>query len=499
MPPDAKLKSLEESLRSTFADKSKLQDFLAMEGHPAQQWLDSMQQLVDYPHLSPELRPAIFTAMLRLSRNSGLHPECLSIRNVKKVGEHPVAAGGFGDIWKGTIGDSSELVCLKVVKLYLKSDMKKLSKEYLREAILWYQIRHPNVLPFLGIYQLEYAHQLCLISPWMTNGNLVQFLEVTKREDIDHYVLVHDVASGLTYLHSKKIVHVDMKGLNILITGSLRACIADFGLSRIAHTQGLQITASTTRPAGTTRWLAPELLDGGVPSKESDIYSYACVCYEIFTGLQPFPELANEMAVALHVVQGKRPSKPKGAPELSDAMWALMNACWDATPSSRPTAGHVSERVTEVASRAPPASDWSESLLTQVWANVELPDGFETGTKRIPPDMTTFDDQADKMNSLPTTNEAPKRSNKRKSEGGACVRCKSLKARCEYGSDTDPCKRCLNGGHDCVTRGRKKRRTPPKREHLLAEIQKQAETIDKLMTQMAATKNVDSQDHVLSS
>jgi hypothetical protein len=68
---------------------------------------------------------------------------------------------------------------------------------------------------------------------------------------------------------------------------------------------------------------------------------------------------------------------------------------------------------------------------------------------------------------------------------GACARCKNLKVRCEFKTDTDPCKRCLNGGHECVIPGRKKRRTPPKREHLLNEIQKQAEEIQKLMAKLS--------------
>ncbi|KAK1231735.1 hypothetical protein PQX77_005144 [Marasmius sp. AFHP31] len=371
---NAELRHFEETLKWTFADNSRLQGFLAQKGHIAQQWLDRMQQLIDFPFLSSELRPAIFTVMLRLSKTSGLHPTCLSINNVKKVGEYPVAAGGFGDVWKGTIGDSDRLVCLKVVKVYLNSDLEKLSNEYLREAILWRQVKHPNLLPFLGIYQLEQTQQLCLISPWMDKGNLVQFLKTTKREDVNHLTLVYDVTSGLAYLHSKKIVHGDLKGVNILITSSLRACIADFGLSHVADTQGLRITtSSTTRPVGTARWLAPELLiGGGGTSKESDMYSYACVCYEIFTGLQPFPELTNEMAVAFNVAQGKRPSRPAGVVELSDAMWALMVACWDATPSSRPTAGYALKKVAKMnAKTSPPALEWSESLFTRVWENVE--------------------------------------------------------------------------------------------------------------------------------
>ncbi|KAL0062706.1 hypothetical protein AAF712_010401 [Marasmius tenuissimus] len=371
----SEMKSLEESFKSLFADKSKTQDFLAQKGRPAQQWLDRMQQLIDHPLLLPELRPAVLAAMLHLSKNSGLHPTCLSIQNVKKLGRHPVAAGGFGDVWKGTIGDSSEPVCLKVMKVYQNSDLKKLSNEYLREGIVWRQAKHSNLLPFLGIYRLEHTGELCLISPWMEKGNLVQFLKATNREDIDYHILVYDVASGLAYLHSKNIVHGDLKGVNILITSSLRACIADFGLSRIVETHGLGLTTSGARPTGTMRWQAPELLYGKRPSKESDVYSFACVCYEIFTGLRPFPELANIAAVTLAVVQGKYPARPREVFELSDAMWALLTECWNTTPSSRPTASQIVERVGDMAPRASDSLasswNWSDSLFDQVRENVE--------------------------------------------------------------------------------------------------------------------------------
>ncbi|KAJ6505937.1 hypothetical protein DFH09DRAFT_284234 [Mycena vulgaris] len=70
---------------------------------------------------------------------------------------------------------------------------------------------------------------------------------------------------------------------------------------------------------------------------------------------------------------------------------------------------------------------------------------------------------------------------------GACARCKNLKVKCEFKTETDPCKRCFNGGHDCVTPGRKKRRTPPKREHLLNQIREQAAEIQKLMSQLEQT------------
>ncbi|KAF8986590.1 hypothetical protein BDQ17DRAFT_1436191 [Cyathus striatus] len=88
-------------------------------------------------------------------------------------------------------------------------------------------------------------------------------------------------------------------------------------------------------------------------------------------------------------------------------------------------------------------------------------------------------------------NAEPKEGTKVKAPG-ACARCKGLKVKCEFRTDTDACKRCFNGGHECVIPGRKKRRTPPKREHLLAQIREQAVEIQKLMAQLEATNSTSS-------
>ncbi|KAL0570850.1 Rho guanine nucleotide exchange factor [Marasmius crinis-equi] len=337
-----------------------------------------MQQVVDRPNISSSFRSSIFATMLRLSKRSGLHPTCLAINNVRKIGDFAIAAGGFGDVWKGVVGNSREPVCLKVMKVYLNSDLERLSKEYIREAILWRQLKHPNLIPCLGIYRLEHTQQLCLISPWMENGNLVQFLKASAQEDVDHYTLACDIAAGLSYLHLMKVVHGDLKGPNILITTLFRAVITDFGLSRIADSHGLKILTSTSRPGGTARWLAPELLIGnGGTSKASDVYAYACVCYEIFTGgCHPFLELPNEMAVVFHVAQGKRPVRPQNTPKLENEMWALMELCWDGVPASRPTANQLLARISTIDTSNlafSPAPDWDESVFSQIWANVEYP------------------------------------------------------------------------------------------------------------------------------
>jgi len=68
--------------------------------------------------------------MIRLSKKSGLYPNCLVLNNVTKVGDHPVAAGGFGEVWQGVVGD--RMICLKVVKIYGDSDIRQLLKVELK-------------------------------------------------------------------------------------------------------------------------------------------------------------------------------------------------------------------------------------------------------------------------------------------------------------------------------------------------------------------------------
>ncbi|KAL0579172.1 hypothetical protein V5O48_002853 [Marasmius crinis-equi] len=364
-------------LETIFDDEEQRKALLQSKGNIAQAWLDLLQLLSDHPRISTRLRSSVFSIMVRLAKNSGLHPKCLSIQNVEKLGNHPVGGGGFGDVWEGVVGDGSML------KL-------SLLRGYLREAILWRQLRHRNVLPFLGIYFLDGSRQqVCLVSPWMEKGNLVQFLKKAPPEAVDHLSLAHDVASGLAYLHYMKIVHGDLKGLNILITIALRACIADFGLSRVADTHALRMSTSTNRPAGTARWLSPELLQGGsLTTKESDVYAYACVCYEIFTGLSPFYEVSNEMAVALQVLSGQRPSRPETTSGVPDAIWSLMERCWVALPSSRPTANDVLTRFTQIShdnlTPITPAPEWDDSIFTHLWSSVGHPSSLLAWEVDIP-------------------------------------------------------------------------------------------------------------------
>ncbi|KAF9263059.1 TPR-like protein [Marasmius fiardii PR-910] len=361
-------------------DEQQRKELVGTKDDTAQQWLDLFQLLAEYPNVPKTLRPSIFKVMIHLSRKSGLHPQCLTIRGVEKLGDYPVGGGAFGDVWKGRVGQ--QLVCLKVVRAFNRSDVQQVLKDYMQEGIVWRQLNHPNVLPFMGIYYLDKEQrQLCLVSPWMEQGNLVEFLK-NCNDSVDRVLLAHDVARGLSHLHEANIVHGDLKGVNVLVTPDLRACIGDFGLSRVSATQLL--LSETSRSKGTTRWLSPELLrptPNCVPSKESDVYAYGCVCYEV-----PFHEF-NEAAIVFAVlIDHKQPSRPESCPQLRDSIWDLMEACWKETPSHRPVMIEILARIHEMNedSRLKPASNWSDPSFTQIWNDAERSPIIQAGETNAP-------------------------------------------------------------------------------------------------------------------
>ncbi|KAF9255509.1 kinase-like protein [Marasmius fiardii PR-910] len=366
-------------LQGVLKDSRRSKELVESIGEDAQLLLDTLQVLAKLPGIPTWLRSSILKTMLRLSKQSGLFPQCLIIQNVEKLGDYAVGGGGFGDVWRGKIGE--QIVGLKIVKAYLTSDVQKLLKNYIREAIVWQQLEHPNVLPFMGMYYLDEAQtQLCLVSPWMEQGNLTKYLESTSGEDIDHYLLVYDIASGLAYLHSTKIVHGDMKGVNVLITPDGRACIGDFGLSRVADSRAIQFnTTATGSSTGTARWSSPELLiPPCTPSTFSDMYAFAGVCYEIFTGNVPFHGLNDGAVILAVMVKKEHPSRPE-LTLLNDGMWKIMVDCWNFDPQLRPTAfelpalvaGFGSFKIGSILKLIP---EWDISDLgNQIWKDVKYP------------------------------------------------------------------------------------------------------------------------------
>jgi len=283
----------------------------------------------------------------RLSKKHGVLPPSFLIYNAQQDGNFPVKSGGSADVYKGRL--NQEVVCLKVLRYFSSFtpvDRQKLIQSFCHEALVWKQLDHPNILPFLGVSADLFHPSVCLISPWMHNGNINDFLQ--ENPGHDRHKAIIEIADAINYLHSydPPVVHADIRGGNVLVTPDLRCCLADFGLAAVVESE--PFTASTaSRSLGTVRWMAPEYFqdDGLQPLKPTrDIYAFGCTILEIFTGRPPFYHLRQEIAVLSQVVGGKRPQRdnlPFDRSMYYDKLWSLLESCWHQDPAGRPTAATI--------------------------------------------------------------------------------------------------------------------------------------------------------------
>ncbi|KAF9443075.1 kinase-like protein [Macrolepiota fuliginosa MF-IS2] len=281
----------------------------------------------------------ILGLLCRLAKSAGVYPQCYTLKGVEKE-KDPFQGGGFADVYKGT--HKGRTICLKVFRIYQQSNRTRVLSGCVREMLMWAHLSHVNILPFYGIFCLdEGARRLCLVSPWMKEGNLGEYLE--HHPHTSRTLLVQDVIEGLLYLHQMSIAHGDLKTNNVLVSDDGRALLADFGLSTLAMTTaGVTSTAAAGR---TTAFTAPELIDDvdgdKPPTKESDVWSFGCLCLEVFTGNPPFYRCRRDVHVMRALQMGEKPNQPRVGDDvcsiLEDWVWDMMAECWETDPRERST------------------------------------------------------------------------------------------------------------------------------------------------------------------
>ncbi|KAK0439172.1 kinase-like domain-containing protein [Armillaria borealis] len=245
--------------------------------------MDILQQELDDASHPDRYRRARMKCLQALCKARNTVPSSLCLRDVIREGENPVGGGGFADIWKGRLRDAQ--VCLKVLRVFCPEEQQaKVLRDFCQEALVWRQLRHPNVLPFLGVNEDIFAPRYCLISPWMVNGNIMSYIEA--HPDHDRLTSLVQIAEGMKYLHglNPPIVHADIRGANILVMDDLCCCLADFGLSLFAESQTLD--SSSRMSKGSARWLAPEYIDPDAVIDRAyvtarDVYAYGCTVVEV--------------------------------------------------------------------------------------------------------------------------------------------------------------------------------------------------------------------------
>ena len=154
------------------------------------------------------------------------------------------------------------------------------------------QVRHPNIVQFLGVYFQQGVLAPFLVMEFLPT-NLTSNIEQhgILSEDIS-YSILHDVALGLCYLHSQTppIIHRDLSSNNVLLTPNMTAKISDLGVARILNLTPLQVTHMTQTP-GTPAYMPPEVMVAKpIYDTSVDEFSYGAMMIHVFSGQWPEPQ-----------------------------------------------------------------------------------------------------------------------------------------------------------------------------------------------------------------
>eukprot|EP00884_Botryococcus_braunii_P003857 jgi/Botrbrau1/13472/Bobra.0082s0071.2 len=291
-----------------------------------------------------------------LSRKSwsGLRSQSLKVADLvfstDAKGKHEIiGTGAYGKVyrgvWKGT------KVAVKVVKdeSYLEVKItesgdselvapsgKAAREELQKEADLLEQLRHPNIVNFLGL--CVDGDTIMVVTELCEGGDLYKAMQRSRHSRAFSWYMrgskvALDVACGLAYLHSKGVIHYDIKPGNILLDSSGESAkISDVGMSKTLAT--LTGDASNTL-RGTLEYMAPELLMGERSSYAVDIYSFGIMLGEIMTGESSDRRRGSVV-------------DPRVPEDCCEAAASLYMRCIDPLPECRPSSKEVAEELRRI-------------------------------------------------------------------------------------------------------------------------------------------------------
>jgi serine/threonine protein kinase len=204
-----------------------------------------------------------------------------------------------------------------------------------REIAVWRSLDHPNVTQLLGIVYLQERRPPCLVS--LLRNDLLAYIGTHPESKL---AIARGVAAGMEYLHSKRVVHGDIKADNILVSEYGIPQINDFDMARILDVEGF--STETCRDA---RFNAPELLTPGIPPTfKSDIFSLGILFLQVHDENEfPYNHIHwdGDDPQFLDLVRGGgRPIRDRYR-AMSDGHWELLCYCWKGNTAERPNISQV--------------------------------------------------------------------------------------------------------------------------------------------------------------
>ncbi|XP_072236573.1 tyrosine-protein kinase Fes/Fps [Leuresthes tenuis] len=240
-----------------------------------------------------------------------------------------IGRGNFGEVYSGHLRSDDTPVAVKSCKENLAPEHKS---KFLMEARILKQYNHPNIVKLIGVCTQK--QPIYIIMELIQGGDFLSFLR-NEGHSLKPKMLVkmtENVAAGMEYLESKKCIHRDLAARNCLVADHNVVKISDFGMSR-QQDDGVYSAEGSLRQIP-VKWTAPEALNYGRYTTQSDVWSFGVLLWETFSmGMTPYTSMNNQQTRD-EVEKGYRMSAPHGCPvEIS----RIMSSCWQYDPRNRPS------------------------------------------------------------------------------------------------------------------------------------------------------------------
>uniref|UniRef100_A0A7N5JK57 Tyrosine-protein kinase n=1 Tax=Ailuropoda melanoleuca TaxID=9646 RepID=A0A7N5JK57_AILME len=254
-----------------------------------------------------------------------------------------IGRGNFGEVFSGRLRADNTLVAVKSCRETLPPDLKA---KFLQEARILKQYSHPNIVRLIGVCTQK--QPIYIVMELVQGGDFLTFLrtEGPRLRMKTLLQMVGDAAAGMEYLESKCCIHRDLAARNCLVTEKNVLKISDFGMSR-EEADGIYAASGGLRQVP-VKWTAPEALNYGRYSSESDVWSFGILLWETFSlGASPYPNLSNQQTREFVEKGGRLP-----CPELCpDAVFRLMEQCWAYEPGQRPSFSAIYQELQSIRKR----------------------------------------------------------------------------------------------------------------------------------------------------
>nr|CAD56892.1 LIN-45 RAF [Meloidogyne artiellia] len=240
----------------------------------------------------------------RYNKKRGGTIEDWAIRNENVILKEKIGNGSFGTVYKA---DYFGTVAVK--KLNITSPGPELSLAFKNEVTVLRKARHGNVLNFLGVIK---EPELAIVTQWCSGSSLYRHLHVLEpKVDFELQTILDickQISQGMNYLHSRGVIHRDLKTNNIFLSEGTTVKIGDFGLATVkTRSNALPNGAPNPNPTGSILWMAPEVIRMQCEnpySTQSDVYAFGICLYELLTSKLPYEDIKGRDQILFMVGSG---------------------------------------------------------------------------------------------------------------------------------------------------------------------------------------------------